>query len=310
MSMSVTEFPYVIYDAHHHFWNLDQVYYPWLATKGIVRFFGDPAPIQKNYLPSNLIADADYLQVKKSVHIQVGADDGQHLKEAQVVQRICEQHGLGNAIVAFAELESTDLNNQLDALQTVERVRGVRQIVGRSPEEDKQTGTGALIDNPSWLTGLQELSHRKLSFDLQLIPEQMQKVADVLAHAPDLNIALCHCGSPWYRENTNPKGWQTWRDGLAKLAENSNVFCKVSGLSMFDHNWTPATLKPIIDHVLACFGSERVMFGSNFPVDKLHTGYTRLWQAYLSILENHEAGFNTHQIQAMFANNCASFYRI
>ncbi|MFT7528849.1 MAG: putative TIM-barrel fold metal-dependent hydrolase [Arenicella sp.] len=300
-------FPYPIYDAHHHLWDLAIVDYPWLTTRGIVRFFGDPAPIQKNYLVEDLKSDIGMLPVQGSVHIQVGADATQHLLESQTVQSFADASNLANGIVAFCALEHPDRNAMLDSLSELNNFRGVRQIVGRSPEEDKQTGTGSLLNNPEWLEGLYELERRSLSFDLQLIPEQMQQAAEVFAQVPSLSVAVCHCGSPWYRDK---KGWALWKDGLTSLAELPNIHCKISGLSMFDHHWTVDSLRPIIDTVLDIFGAERCMFGSNFPVDKLHTSYERLWMAYLEIVESYRPARSESQKRALFKDNCAAFYRL
>ena len=300
-------FPYPIYDAHHHLWDLDAVHYPWLATKGIVRFFGDPAPIQKNYLIADLRNDIGDLPVEGSVHIQVGADDSQHLLESQTVQSFADSSDLANGIVAFCALERQERNNMLDSLSELENFRGVRQIIGRSPEEDKQTGTNSLLGDPNWLAGLQELEKRSLSFDLQLIPDQMQQAAEVLAKAPNLKVALCHCGSPWYRDS---KGWSMWEEGLRSLAKLPNLHCKISGLSMFDHDWKTKDIQPIITTVLEIFGAERCMFGSNFPVDKLHTDYKTLWDAYLEIVESHQPSLTSPQKRALFKDNCMEFYNL
>ena len=300
-------FPYPIYDAHHHLWDLESVHYPWLATKGVVRFFGDPAPIQKNYLVEDFKADIGGLPVHGSVHIQVGADESQHLLESQTVQSFADSSNLANAIVAFCALEDPQRHAMLDSLAELNNFRGVRQIVGRSPAEDQQTGTGSLLSDPAWLQGLYELERRSLSFDLQLIPEQMQQAAEVFAQVPNLAVAVCHCGSPWYRDD---QGWLLWKDGLRALAALPNVHCKISGLSMFEHNWTVDSLRPIITAVLDIFGAERCMFGSNFPVDKLHTSYERLWMAYLEIVNSYRPTLNKNQLGALFKDNCAAFYKI
>ena len=283
------------------------MHYPWLATKGIVRFFGDPAPIQKNYLVEDLKADIGDLPVEGSVHIQVGAGEGQHLLEAQTVQRLADSSNLAKAIIAYCELENPNRSAALDSLAKVKNFRGVRQIVGRSPQEDKLTGTGSLLNNPQWLAGLAELERRSLSFDLQLIPDQMQYAADVFAQVPNLSVALCHCGSPWYRDKA---GWALWEDGLRALAALPNTHCKISGLSMFDHNWTVDSLRPIITTVLDIFGADRCMFGSNFPVDKLHTSYQKLWMCYLEIVDAHDPAISEAHKRALFKDNCVAFYKL
>jgi predicted TIM-barrel fold metal-dependent hydrolase len=300
-------FPYPIIDAHHHLWDLEAVHYPWLAAKGIVRFFGDPAPIQKNYLVDDLKADIGELPVQGSVHIQVGADVNQHLLESQTAQSFADSSNLANGIVAYCQLKDPERNLMLDELAKLDNFRGVRQIVGRSPEEDKQSGTGSLLSDPQWLEGLYELERRSLSFDLQLIPDQMQQAAEVFAQVPNLAVALCHCGSPWYRDEI---GWSLWQDGLRSLAEQNNIHCKISGLSMFNHDWTIDSLRPIITTVVNTFGAERCMFGSNFPVDKLHTSYQQLWMAYLEIVDNHKPIISEAQKHALFKDNCSAFYKL
>ena len=300
-------FPYPICDAHHHLWDLDKVHYPWLATKGIVRFFGDPAPIQKNYLVDDLLIDIAELPVVGSVHIQVGADDQQHLLESQTIQEFADASHLANGIVAFCPLEDKQRGHMLDQLSKLKNFRGVRQIIGRSPKEDKQTGTSTLLSNPDWLEGLRELEQRSLSFDLQLIPDQMQSAASVFTEVPNLRVALCHCGTPWYRD---AKGWAMWEEGLRAIAKLPNSHCKISGLSMFEHNWSIDSLRPVVNTVLDIFGPDRCMFGSNFPVDKLHTDYQRLWEAYLDIVNNYSPALTTTQKRNLFKDNCEEFYKL
>lgn len=263
-------------DAHHHLWDLQAVHYPWLMAKGVARFFGDPAPIQRNYLIDEFRAEAGAKGITGSVHIQVGAEDG--LAEATWVQSVAEATpDWSMAQVVFCDLTAPGLKERLDAFQALSTVRGVRQIVGRAPEEDAVTGTNDLLDNPAFLEGLKEAGRRGLSFDLQLIPELMEKTAAVIAECPETKVALCHAGSPHDRSE---KGLKAWSKNLKHLSALENVTCKLSGLGMFEHDWTAVSLQPIVDEVIAQFGAGRVMYGSNFPVDKLYSDYDTLFSAY------------------------------
>ena len=304
----MADFPFAIIDAHHHFWDLQKVHYPWLEARGVKRFFGDPTAIQKNYLAQDLRNDFDGLPVGQSVHIQVGAADSQHLAEAQLAQSISDESGLANAIVAFVALENPSRTDAIEQLKQLSNFRGVRQIVGRSPEEDAKSGTGTLLERADWRSGLNLLAENGLSFDLQLIPEQMQVAARLFSGIPELKVALCHCGSPWYNEMSNPKGWALWNEGLETLADLPNVHCKISGLTMFNHNWSIESFMPVISTVIKTFGPDRCMFGSNFPVDKLHASYTDLWHAYLSICRALE--LSDQQMTKLFSSNCSEFYRL
>lgn len=284
-------------DAHHHLWDLRAVHYPWLMARGVTRFFGDPAPIQRDYLLSEFRAEAGAEGITASVHIQVGAEDG--MAEAQWVQSVAE--GAPDwplAQVVFCDLTAPDLAQRLDEFQRLSTVRGVRQIIGRAPGEDAASGTNALLDDPAFLRGLREAGQRGLSFDLQLIPELMEKTAHVLAQAPQTRIALCHAGSPHDR---SAQGLADWAGKLRALSALPQVTCKLSGLGMFEHDWTAESLAPIVAEVLGQFGAERVMFGSNFPVDKLTSDYARLAEAYRSLVPA------TAQ-PSVFRDTAAAFY--
>ncbi|MCP4298999.1 MAG: amidohydrolase family protein, partial [Gammaproteobacteria bacterium] len=222
-----------IIDAHHHLWDLQACHYPWLMARGVTRFFGDPTPIQNDYLVADLRDDAGDYELTASVHVQVGVAPGDELKETAWLQRTGDSDGLPSAIVAFCELDSAEAPDVLRAQLAHPRLRGARQIVGRSDDEDAITGSGKLIDSPVWRENLGLLGELGLSFDLQLTPGQVPRVAEVLARTPDTDIALCHCGSPW---DQSKAGIESWRGGLRLLASLPNVYCKISGLGMFDHD--------------------------------------------------------------------------
>ena len=299
---------FAIVDAHHHLWNLQAVHYPWLAAaKGTRRFFGDPTAIQQNYYVASLQDDIGELPVVQSVHIQVGAEST--LAEADWVQAQIDTHdGLPSAMVAFADLTAPDLDQVLDQLQRHSSLRGIRQIVGRSPDEDQQTGSGQLLKDRQWLDGLKTLNQRGLSFDLQLIPSQMQCAFRVFSQLDELPVALCHAGSPWFfNENFQcTERFEVWHRGIEQLASLPNVHCKISGLSMFEQCWDMDKVRQVIDTCVEYFGVERCMFGSNFPVDKLHVDYSTIWSTYWQLTED----FSPEQRQLMFADNCRQFYRL
>lgn len=284
-------------DAHHHLWDLGAVAYPWLMARGETRFFGDPTPIQKNYLLDEHRRGATGFGA--SVHIQVGAADS--WAEAHWVQSVAEATPDWPLVqVVFCDLTAPDLGAELDRFQTLSTLRGVRQIVGRAPGEDAATGTGALLDDPRFAEGLRELARRGLSFDLQVIPEHCEGMARVLDAAPDTHVALCHAGSPHDR---SAPGLAVWAKALPLLSDRPNVTCKLSGLGMFDHDWTPASIRPIVETCLAQFTPDRCMFGSNLPVDSLYSDFATLTAAYDTLLPDAAK-------PAVFHDTAAAFYRL
>ena len=297
-----TPLPFV--DAHHHLWDLSACHYPWLMARGVQRFFGDPTPIQKNYLVADLLSESSVWVPKKSVHIQVGVDTADNLNESRWLQTLADtspNKGFPHAIVAFCDLSAANAAEQLEAQSGFANVRGIRHIVGRHAEEDKLSGSDKLLSNPRWIENLARLPELGLSFDLQLIPPQLDKAYSVLKDIPDLKVALCHCGSPW---DQTAAGLKAWRAGLSRLAQLPNMYCKISGLSMFNQHWTTEDLRPLILSCIDIFGPSRCMFGSNFPVDKLHSSYERIWDVYNMIT----ADFSQTERANLFQHNAEQFY--
>ena len=291
-------------DSHHHLWDLKEVHYPWLMEFGKPRFFGDPTPIQRDYLLAEHRAISQNHGFVASVHIQVGAEDG--LAEARWVDQVVHANPEWPMVqVAFCDLTAPDRDVQLDQFQALPSVVGVRQIVGRSPDEDAKNGTNALIADPEFKAGLHSLASRGLSFDLQLIPELMKPMGKVLEQVPDLHVALCHAGSPYDRSSD---GIAKWAAGLAQLSALQNVSCKLSGLGMFDHDWNAGTVRPIADVVMKQFGPDRVMFGSNFPVCSLSSSFDELMERHMAIVpeEHHKAVFHDNAERFYFKGSQSS----
>ncbi len=284
-------------DAHHHLWDLSTVHYPWLMERGARRFFGNPEPIQRDYLIQEFRTDAEAHGFSGSVHIQVGAEDG--FTEANWVQTVAAANpDWPMAQVVFCDLTAENLEEALDGYQGLATVRGVRQIVGRAPGEDARTGTNALLVDSRFSKGLGMLGDRGLSFDLQLIPELMERTARILERAPETKVALCHAGSPHDR---SPEGLRDWAARLRSLSRLPHVVCKLSGLGMFDNDWTRDGIAPIVLEVLDQFGPDRVMFGSNFPVDSLSSDYATLVSAYEALVPDTIK-------DAVFGKTAAAFY--
>ena len=295
-----------IVDAHHHLWDLRACYYPWLMARGVKRFFGDPTPIQKNYLISDFFKDIGGLPVTASIHVQVGVEESQAVEETRWLQSVANTRpgkGFPQGIVAFCNLAEPEAIAGIKQHSRFPNLRGIRQIVGRSPEEDAVTGSNQLLDNPVWIQNLARLTEYGLSFDLQLVPHQLRQAKAVLAKIPGLKFALCHCGSPF---DQSEAGLARWKTGIKELAELPNVYCKLSGFGMFDHGWSAASIRPIVLHAIEVFTPERCMFGSNFPVDSLYASYADIWTAYNEI----SSDFSEGERQQLFAGTAHRFYSI
>lgn len=292
-----------IIDAHHHLWDLNEIKHTWLAETGVTRFFGDPAPIQRNYHVPDFKADHCKIPISGSVHIQCGVALEHNVKESEFVQSQADQHGLANAIVAFCDLTRQEAWAELDQHQAFKNLRGVRQIVGRDAFEDAKNGTNALLENAAFKDGLAGLAKRDLSFDLQLTPPLLSAAAKLFKSVDSLPVAICHAGSP---QDFTKDGMRDWQVGLKAFSEHQNAICKISGLGMFDHSWTVDSFRERVLRAIDVFSPSRIAFGSNFPVDKLYATYEETFGAFFALTQD----FSSAERDDMFFNTAKNFYRI
>jgi predicted TIM-barrel fold metal-dependent hydrolase len=155
-----------------------------------------------------------------------------------------------------------------------------------------------------WRQNFALLKKYSLSFDLQLYPSQMNDAVALAQEHPDTPFIVNHAGM--FVDRSSVEGFRAWRDGLRALAACPNVAVKISGLAMFDHQWSVESFRPYVLETIDAFGCDRAMFASNFPVDRLFATYEGLWNAYAAIVED-LSGTEKH---ALFISNAERIYRI
>ncbi len=296
--------PSRIIDAHHHLWDLSANYYPWLSDRIGPRMFGEYAQIRRNYLFQDFLHDIGTLPVVKSVHVQAEHDHADPVRETRWLQGLADSDGFPHAIVAHADLSrpATELAAVLDAHCRYANVRGIRQMVHEALVPELGSRRDLLADE-QWQRNLALLAERSLHFELQILPPQATAAARIARRFPRLQFVLVHCGQP--RDRT-AAGHALWQEAIALLARLPNMSIKLSGFGMFDRNWTIESLRPLVLFAIGSFGPDRVMFGSNFPVDGMMRDYAGLWHAYDAITENQGSTAR----EAMFYDTAARIYRI
>jgi predicted TIM-barrel fold metal-dependent hydrolase len=127
-----------------------------------------------------------------------------------------------------------------------------------------------MYDNADWRRGLKILSNHGYPFDLQVFPSQLQGASQLIRDFPSTRFILNHAGM---LDSTDPETIRIWEDGLAQVASNDNVFCKLTGLGTFARASSADNYRPIVATALRLFGAQRCIFGSNFPVEGMWVSY-------------------------------------
>ncbi len=272
-----------ILDTHLHLVYPDRFDYPWLG--------GAPA-INKPWPAASYFAEAVPLGIESALHMEVDVADADILGETQFVTTLPRIAGA----IAACRPENTDFATKLDQLAAIPGVRGLRRILHTSPNELSQSAL--FVEN------LKRLPGRDLTFDLCVRADQLAPVAAPLAvRAADVTFILNHCGVP----DVTGAGLDPWRADIRALSELPNVNAKISGIVAYSGpDWTIDTIRPYIEHVIDCFGWDRVVWGSDHPVVTLTGSLTRWVEATREILKGTS---ETEQAKLLHAN-AQRIYRV
>lgn len=296
----------VVVDAHHHLWDLQAGHYPWLQDaydpEGF--FLGDHQVLRQNFLPADYRRESAGCRVVATVHVEAERDRTEQVAETVWLHQQHVRHGLPQAVVAHAWLDRPDTEERLHQHLAHPLVRGIRSkpVTASHPGQDVRGQPGTMQD-ARWLRGLALLERLGLSWDLRVPAWHLAEAAEVAAQFPRLTIVLNHHGLAWDRSEA---GLARWREGLARLAEQPHVCVKLSEFGLRDQPWDEAANTRIVHEVLALFGWQRCLFGSNFPVAGLRIGYGPLVAAMWRML----AHLPEAQQQAVMAGNALRVYRM
>ncbi|HEV2693459.1 MAG TPA: amidohydrolase family protein [Verrucomicrobiae bacterium] len=278
-----------IVDSHVHLWNPSQIRYPWLK---------DVPALDRAFLPADFSAAASMSGVGKMIFVESGCDPVQSLAEAKWVSILAEQEPRLKGIIVHAPLEKgLGVREELEVLAAMPLVKGIRRLL------QGETDAGFCL-RPKFVAGVKSLEKFNFTFDLCIRPEQLPSVTELVRQIPQVTFILDHMGKPNIRSvQTEP-----WSKNLEALAALPNVVCKISGLTTeADHaHWQPGDLKFYLDRALELFGIDRVIFGGDWPVATLATGYGR----WIETVQNAFSPVGEAGLVKLFKTNAERIYRV
>lgn len=291
-----------IIDAHHHIWR--QADLPWLQGPMVARIFGPYEPIRRDYPIAEYLADIKSSHVVGSVYVQTNWAKDRALGEAAWVQSVADVEGWPQAIVGYADLLDDSAPQTLKALVKIPLVRGIRmQLHWHENPLYRFAAAPDLMNGALFRKSFAHVAENNLSFDLQVFTSQMKDAADLAAAFPSVIFILQHAGM---LEDKSKKGRASWQDGMRRLADQPNIVSKLSGLGTFIQRNDPSHIADVIHESVTIFGSNRCIFGSNFPIEKL-------WTSYRDLVSAHRAAVSIYDPKeqlALLNENASRVYKI
>jgi predicted TIM-barrel fold metal-dependent hydrolase len=298
--MPVYQGPFI--DTHHHIWLRKDV--PWLAEPPVPRMFGDYFGIRRDYPVEEWMNDIVPQGAVKSVHVTAMWGPGRELDETRWLQSVADKHGFPHGIVCNANLAAPDAEVALKAQKQFPNLRGVRQMLYWDTDPVRQGASRAdYCNDPDFRRGFALLEKHDLHFELQVYAGQAAHAVELIKAFPNVRMILVHAGMLTHR---TPEAVNEWRAALTAMAAFPNLHVKLSGIGMYSDGVTCAQARQVIRDAIQIFGVERTIYGSNFPLEKLHASYADFIDIYRKVM----AEYTEAEQRKVLHDNAAAFYRL
>ncbi len=270
-------------DAHHHFWDPANYHYPWMEGEAL-------DPIRRAYGPGDLEVALARERIDASVLVQTLSSESLD---------IAHRPDIVKGVVGWVDLTAADVGERIDQLKAA---TGGNWLVGiRHQVHDEE--------DPRWLCredvrrGLREIHKRGLTYDVLVRARELPSAIETVNALPDLRFVVDHIAKPTIAAGSD----SAWEAGMSELSRSTNVSVKLSGM-VTEADWTRWSvddLRPFVSQVVDWFGTERLMFGSDWPVCLLAAnGYSDVVDAARQVL----GAISDDESRMIFGANAQSFY--
>ncbi|RPA67856.1 amidohydrolase [Cyclobacteriaceae bacterium YHN15] len=271
-------------DSHQHFWQFDPIRDSWINESMKV--------IQKDFLPMDLKPELDVKGIQGCIAVQADQSD----QETAFLLRLAKENPWIKGVVGWVDLASVLLEEKLEAYQAEKKLVGFRKILQSLPPSS--------MEESAFLNGIGLLSKYGFTYDILIFPHHLENAFKFVKKFPDMRFVVDHLAKP----NIRSSEFDFWSKGIHKLASLPNVFCKVSGMVTEADwkNWKNDDFKPYLSHITDCFGTERLMYGSDWPVCLLAGSYAQVYDLTFEFYK----GFSHEEKDGIFGENACRFYGI
>ena len=272
-------------DAHQHFWRYQRSEYAWIGE--------DLAALRRDFLPADLRREMSLARMDGVVSVQAR----QSLEETRWLLELAAAHDFIQGVVGWVPLAAPRVRRELEIFSAHPKLKGVREVL--QGEAD-----AAWLHDDNFHAGVKVLTEFGLAYDLLIFAEQLPAAGAFVDRHPEQIFVLDHSGKPRIKQG----GFAPWNRNLRELARRENVYCKLSGLVTEAEwsGWTERELQPYCETVLAAFGANRVMFGSDWPVCCVACPYPQWVESFARLT----SGLSAAEQARLFGGTSRQVYRL
>jgi len=275
----------MIIDSHQHFWHYEPVKHEWIDD--------EMAAIRKDFLP----ADLKKVYQENGIDGCVAVQADQTLEETDFLLDLASKHDFIKGVVGWVDLRANNIEEVLQKYSTSKKLKGFRHVVQGEPDHN-------FLLTANFLNGIKALEKHNFAYDILVFPHQLGAVLEFVKRFPNQKFVIDHIAKPYIKDGF----YEGWAVLMKEIANQENVYCKVSGMiTEADYkSWTEEQLKPYLDLVFNAFGTERIMFGSDWPVCLVAGNYFEV----KTIVTNFIDGFSKTEQEAIMGKNAIQFYNL
>jgi L-fuconolactonase len=271
----------MIIDAHQHFWHPARGDYGWMTP--------DLVPLYRAIGPAELKPHLDRHGIGKTILVQAAPT----VEETEYMLGIADATDWVAGVVGWINFEDRADLRHLERLAKHPKFKGVRPMIQDLPDDDWM-----LRQDLDW--AFRALIDLGLHFEALGFPRHLDNFHMIFNRYPDLTIVIDHAMKPQIRDDA----FEPWAAKMMRIAKETPVLCKLSALvTEAKSGWTTETIRPYAGHLLASFGPQRLIWGSDWPVLNMNGDYDSWWMTARALIPD------AHH-EAVFGGNAARFYRL
>jgi L-fuconolactonase len=272
----------MLVDGHQHFWQWSK---GWFSRPEVL--------LSRDYLPKDLGPILNAHGIHKTVVVQTSPTTS----ETDFLLELAETSDFIGGVVGWLDLESPQFPVELERYRRKPHFVGVRPMLESLPDD--------WIRRPRVLDSLSLIAHNGVAFDFLAHTRHLPNIQKVLDRIPTLRAVVDHVAKPEIKVGR----MHPWQELIREVALHQNVYCKLSGMVTEADNtsWDVEQLRPYADHVMEEFGTQRLMFGSDWPVCLLAASYEKVLSTTRSLVASR---LGTAAEDSVFGGNAARFYHL